>query len=67
MLSRESDAEVDMAVELASMCKALKVLPRPGGLLDQDWYHVKLIKAGMRAFSILEEKQAKEQQAKAKR
>lgn len=58
-MSRDPDDEVFLAVELSSLCKALGVLPRPGGILDQDWYHVALLKAGLRAFKIKEERDAK--------
>jgi hypothetical protein len=32
-----------MAIELANLCETLHVLPGPGGLLDQDSYHIYLI------------------------
>lgn len=55
-MSREPDDEVNLAVEIAGLCKALGVLPRSGGLLDQDWYHVALIRGALRAFDIKEER-----------
>lgn len=55
-MSREADEEVAFAVDISSLCKALQVLPRLGGLLDQDWYHVALLRAGLRAFNIKEER-----------
>lgn len=37
------DEDVMEAIELAILCRDLKVLPRAGGLLDQDSYHVWLM------------------------
>lgn len=54
-MSRDADDEVAFAVDMASLCKVLGVLPRPGGLLDQDWYHVSLLRAALRAFALKEE------------
>jgi hypothetical protein len=34
------DPDVRELVEMTSLCKELHVLPRAGGLLDQDSYHV---------------------------
>lgn len=35
------------------------ILPRAGGIFDQDHWHVMLIKAGLRAFSVKREKDSK--------
>lgn len=45
------------AIEIAGLCKELGVLPRAGGLLDQDWYHVRLLKAGLYGIAKHEEYQ----------
>ena len=58
VLSRPPDDEVAFAVDMASLCRALQVLPRSGGILDQDWYHVALLRAALRAFHIKEEREA---------
>lgn len=50
-----TDDEAALAIDLTSMCKAFHVLPRAGGLLDQDYYTIRLLQAGLRAFAILEE------------
>lgn len=49
--NREPDEEVLLALELAELCQGLGVLPRAGGLLDQDYYHVVLLKAGLRGIA----------------
>lgn len=58
-MSRDPDEEVSFAVDMTSLCKALGVLPRSGGLLDQDWYHIALMKAAIRAFNIKEDRALK--------
>jgi hypothetical protein len=62
----ESDAE-PRAIEMASLCKTLHTLPRAGGLYDQDWYHVALLKAGLYAIGKKEQRDQKEQEAQIKR
>lgn len=52
--NREADEEVQLAVELTSLATRLHVLPRSGGLLDQDYYHIKLLRAGILAFEKAE-------------
>jgi len=37
------------------MCKATKSLPKPGGLFDQDWKHVRWLQAGNYALAKYEE------------
>lgn len=49
-MNREPDDEVLLAVELTQMCTELRILPGPGGLLDQDPYHIMLLKAGLSAM-----------------
>jgi len=51
VMDRKPDPEVELAIDLAVMCKMLKVLPRAGGLLDQDAYHIRLIRAGLNALA----------------
>lgn len=41
---------------MAQLCKTFRCLPRPGGLLDQDWYHVELIKIGLQAMAEREQR-----------
>ena len=59
--NREQDEEVQRAIELTSLATRLHVLPRAGGLLDQDYYHIKLLRAGIRAFEKAEELEYKKQ------
>jgi hypothetical protein len=40
---QEDDMDVANAVELTVLCRELHCLPRPGGLLDQDSYHIWLM------------------------
>lgn len=58
-MNREPDDEVALAIELTELCEALNVLPRAGGILDQDYYHIILLRAGLRAFSIKRERDSK--------
>jgi hypothetical protein len=58
-MSREADDETYLAIDLTGMCRSLGVLPRPGGVFDQDWYHIALLKAGLRAFNLKEEQDSK--------
>jgi hypothetical protein len=57
-----SDPEVELGVELASMCRAFSCLPGSGGLLDQDWYLLELTKCGL---IVLEEKDQIDQKKEA--
>ena len=63
-MGRMSDDEVDMAIEIANMCRLLHTLPRAGGLLDQDWYHFRLLNAGLYGLDALDKKRADEEAAK---
>lgn len=38
-----------MAIELTGLCQSLGVLPRGGGLLDQDSYHVYMMQCVLSA------------------
>jgi hypothetical protein len=45
VLSRAPDEETALAIELGLLCKEYRVLPHAGGLLDQDPYHVLVLRA----------------------
>lgn len=49
------------------MCKALGQLPRQGGLLEQDAYHMRLVRAGMAGLQAQEEEEAKKRNQQQKR
>jgi|tagenome__1003787_1003787.scaffolds.fasta_scaffold20010051_2 hypothetical protein len=55
-----------MAVELTTLCRDLGVLPGPGGLLDQDAYHVWLIRETLGVLNEKERQDVEKAQAKAK-
>lgn len=55
VLGRKMDDDVQLAIELTHLCSAFHVLPRQGGLLDQDYYHILLLNAGLYGQSKLEE------------
>lgn len=59
MMNRPPDDEVAFAIELTNLCEQLHSLPRAGGILDQDYYHIVLIKAGLRAFNMKREADSK--------
>jgi len=63
-MNRQPDEEVALAIRLTTMCRTLHCLPRPGGLLDQDWYHVALIEAGLYAMGKTAERDNKEMHSK---
>lgn len=63
----QPDEETYRAVELASLCKELKALPGPGGLYDQDWYHVYLLKGGLAGMHAKEERELEKAKSEAKR
>lgn len=44
--------DVLQAIEMTDMCEAFHVLPRTGGLLDQDYYHIQVMHAVLRARNI---------------
>jgi hypothetical protein len=62
----EDDFEVATAIEMASLCRDLHVLPGPGGLLDQDSYHIWLIQAALAVFNEKEHREIEAEKAKAK-
>lgn len=48
-MTREPDAVVAYAINMASICQALHCLPREGGLLDQDARDVYMIECVLSA------------------
>jgi hypothetical protein len=44
-MSRDPDPEVEIAMRITNMCKALNCLPGPGGLLEQDSYVMWLVES----------------------
>lgn len=63
-MNRPADDEVALAIRLTTMCRTLHCLPQPGGMLDQDWYHVALIEAGLYAMGRKAERDNREIQSK---
>lgn len=59
VLSRAPDAETALAIEIAAICKEYRVLPHEGGLLDQDPYHVLMLKAYSMALGEKAERESK--------
>jgi hypothetical protein len=59
VLNREPDEEAALAIDLAVLCSELHVLPRAGGVLDQDPYELYLLRAGL---SGLNKKVARERE-----
>jgi hypothetical protein len=55
---------VATAIDITTLCRELHVLPRPGGLLDQDSYHVWLIQE---TLAVLSEKEKKDIEAERKK
>ena len=54
-----------MAIEMTVLCRDLHVLPKTGGLLDQDSYHVWLIDKTLAVLSEKEQNDMKAEQRKA--
>jgi len=67
LTNRQADDDVLLALDLAMLGKQLKVLPRSGGLLDQDYYHILLLKAGLQAMAKKEKRDIEEAKAKNRR
>jgi hypothetical protein len=55
---RQNEEDVIQTIELVDLCRTLHVLPRPGGLLDQDPVDIRMLKAGLRALALKENKNA---------
>lgn len=64
VLNREPDEEAALAIQLAVLCRELHVLPRAGGVLDQDPYELKLLQAGLMGLSKKDQKEAANRAAK---
>ncbi len=65
--SKSPDEDVRLALELTNLCKSFHSLPRPGGILDQDFYHIALLSAGLYGMNKLEEKKRIEAERNASR
>jgi hypothetical protein len=59
VLNKPPDDEVELAAELAYFFKEGGALPGAGGLFDQDYYHMMLIKAGLAALAEKEKRESK--------
>lgn len=66
VLNREPDEEAAVAIRLAALCRELHVLPRAGGVFDQDPYELRLLEAGLAGLAKLDRRRAQERAAKAK-
>jgi hypothetical protein len=64
MAIREGDFEVQLALEIAGLCETYGVLPRAGGLLDQDSYHVYMMRAVQSAKQKRQEREQTEREVK---
>jgi hypothetical protein len=53
--SEDIDTDVADAIVLVSLCRQFQTLPREGGLLDQDSYHVWLMNIVLNAMHEKEE------------
>lgn len=65
-MNRPPDPEILMAVEMTTLCRQLRVLPKAGGLLDQDAYHVWLIQNTLAVMNEKERIDMEREQAKAR-
>jgi hypothetical protein len=61
-MSGEPDPEVEMAIRITNMCRALNCLPGPGGLLDQDSYIMWLVESTL----VVQNEKEQQELAKAK-
>jgi hypothetical protein len=65
VLNREPDEEAALAIDLAVLCSELHVLPRAGGVLDQDPYELGLLRAGLSGLNKRAERdRARSEQAR---
>lgn len=60
-MSRKPDEVVAQAITLTNLCQTLHVLPRAGGLLDQDARHVYMIECVLAAQNERAEMERKRQ------
>lgn len=61
-MTRPMDEDVAYAIQITSLCQELHCLPRAGGLLDQDSYHVWI----MEQVLLAQNKKAERDQRNAK-
>lgn len=64
-MKREPDEEVNLALDLAALCESTHSLPRTGGVLDQDPYHLVLLRAGL--YGLNKRKEFEQQKANQRR
>jgi len=60
-MKRQPDTVVEQAIETANLCRAFHVLPRAGGLYDQDSRDVYMMAAVLSAQAEREEMERKQQ------
>lgn len=60
-MTRKPDAVVAQAITMTNLCQALHVLPRAGGLFDQDALHVYMIECVLSAQNERAEMEHKKQ------
>ena len=65
VLSREPDAEVQLFVGIANMCRRFNCLPGPGGLFEQDGYIMMGVGLALDAIAEREQREQANQQAQA--
>jgi hypothetical protein len=65
-MGRPPDDEVAMAVDMTILCRELHVLPGPGGLFDQDAYHVWLLQETLQVLAEKEKRDTDKKMAEAK-
>lgn len=61
-MNKQPDVEVASILTMVRLCEKYGVLPSPGGLLDQDSYHVWL----MEQVAIFDHKKEEREKAKQK-
>lgn len=66
MNATAEDDEAQLLIDLTMFFKEGGVLPRAGGLFDQDPKHVRMIKAGLGALAERREKEEQQEEAKAR-
>jgi hypothetical protein len=65
--NREADEDTALAIELTIMAKEFHTLPHTGGLLDQDYRTIQLLRAGLHGLSKKAEREKNQAEAKAHR
>lgn len=61
--SRIDNPEVGMAIEMTTLCRGLNVLPYEGGLYQQPWIVVEMMKIVIEMQNKKEEQERKKQRA----